>query len=71
MQAANDTNTDADKAELQKEEQPIAEISGIAMRTEFNTKKLLSGSHATVNFQIGANSGQTISVSLVAMTATN
>ncbi len=71
LQAANDTNTDADKAELQKEvKQLIAEISGIAMRTEFNTKKLLSGSHDTVNFQIGANSGQTISVSLVAMTAT-
>ena len=39
LQAANDTNTDADKAEIQKEvEQLIAEISGIAVRTEFNTK---------------------------------
>jgi flagellin len=69
LQAANDTNTDADKAEIQKEvEQLIAEISGIAMRTEFNTKKLLA-SGGTVTFQIGANSGQTIEVSLVAMTA--
>lgn len=70
LQAANDTNTDADKAEIQKEvEQLIAEISGIAGRTEFNTKKLLA-TDDTVTFQIGANSGQTISVSLVAMTAT-
>ena len=70
LQAANDTNTDADKAEIQKEvEQLIAEISGIAGRTEFNTKKLLA-SGGTVTLQIGANSGQTIDVTLVKMTAT-
>lgn len=70
LQAANDTNTDADKAEIQKEvEQLIAEISGIAVRTEFNTKKLLA-SGGTVTLQIGANSGQTIEVNLVKMTAT-
>lgn len=70
LQAANDTNTDADKAEIQKEvEQLIAEISGIAMRTEFNTQKLLA-SGGTVTLQIGANSGQTIEVNLVKMTAT-
>ena len=70
LQAANDTNTDADKAEIQKEvEQLIAEISGIAGRTEFNTKKLLA-TDDTVTLQIGANSGQTIKVNLVKMTAT-
>lgn len=69
LQASNDTNTDADKAELQKEvEQLIAEISGIAMRTEFNTKKLLA-SGGTVTFQIGANSGQSITVNLEEMSA--
>lgn len=72
LQAANDTNTDADKAEIQKEvEQLIAEISGIAVRTEFNTMKLLnfSGNSKTFNFQIGANSGQSITVNLEEMSA--
>jgi flagellin len=69
LQAANDTNTDADKAEIQKEvEQLIAEISGIAVRTEFNTKKLLA-SGGTVTLQIGANSGQSITVNLEKMSA--
>ena len=44
VQAANDTNTDVDRAELQKEiEQLIDEIDRIANTTEFNTKKLLNG----------------------------
>lgn len=44
VQAANDTNTDADRAELQKEiDQLIQEIDRIAHTTEFNTKKLLNG----------------------------
>ena len=43
VQAANDTNTDVDRAELQKEiEQLIDEIDRIANTTEFNTKKLLA-----------------------------
>ena len=47
VQAANDTNTDADRAEIQKEiEQLKAEITRIAEQTEFNTKKLLDGSMA-------------------------
>ena len=48
VQAANDTNTDADRAEIQKEiDQLTAEITRIAEQTEFNTKKLLDGSMAT------------------------
>ena len=44
VQAANDTNTDTDRGELQKEmDQLIEEIDRIGNTTEFNTKKLLDG----------------------------
>ncbi|EQB96915.1 flagellin [Geobacillus thermoleovorans] len=44
VQAANDSNTDTDRAELQKEiDQLIEEIDRIGNTTEFNTKKLLNG----------------------------
>jgi len=45
VQSANDTNTDADRAELQAEVTQLRyEIDRIANTTEFNTKKLLEGS---------------------------
>ncbi|MBQ7233270.1 MAG: flagellin [Bacillales bacterium] len=44
VQATNDTNTDADRTELQAEiNQLIAEVDRIGNTTEFNTKKLLDG----------------------------
>jgi len=44
VQAANDSNTDADRAEIQKEiDQLSSEVKRIADTTEFNTKKLLNG----------------------------
>ncbi|MEM5598022.1 flagellin [Niallia circulans] len=44
-QAANDTNTDQDRQELQKElNQLTSEINRIGNNTEFNQKKLLNGS---------------------------
>ncbi|WP_284643221.1 flagellin N-terminal helical domain-containing protein [Paenibacillus silviterrae] len=50
VQSANDTNTDTDRAELQKEvDQLIQEIDRIANTTEFNTKKLLNGNLSGVN----------------------
>jgi len=45
VQASNGTNTNEDRAELQKEiEQLKSEINRISTDTEFNTKKLLDGS---------------------------
>lgn len=45
VQAANDTNTDADRMEMQKEINQLAtEITRISTDTEFNTMKLLDGS---------------------------
>ncbi|MGE6754519.1 flagellin [Rossellomorea sp. NPDC071047] len=44
VQSSNDTNTSADRSEIQKEiSQLIEETDRIASTTEFNTKKLLNG----------------------------
>lgn len=65
VQSANDTNTAADRSQIQKEvDQLSQELSRIGATTEFNTKKLLDGSFTTAAFQIGANEGQTLNVSV-------
>ena len=44
VQSANDTNTAADRSEIQKEiGQLVAELDRISSSTEFNEKKLLNG----------------------------
>lgn len=49
VQAANDTNTDDDREQIQKEiNQLTQEVDRIAVTSEFNTKKLLDGSQAGV-----------------------
>jgi len=64
VQSANDTNTDADREELQNEVKQLkAEIDRIGNTTEFNTKKLLEGSMQGVaeetvgKFNLNNNSG--------------
>lgn len=72
VQSANDTNTSADRAQIQKEvDQLASELTRISDTTEFNTKKLLDGSFTGAQFQIGANADQTLSVSIGAMDAAN
>jgi flagellin len=52
VQAASDTNTPDDRAELQKEVQQLKdEIDRIANNTEFNTKKLLNGDLSAKSFK--------------------
>ncbi|QBS37217.1 flagellin [Thermaerobacter sp. FW80] len=61
VQAANDSMTDADRANLQKEvEQLIAELDRIGNTTEFNTKKLLDGS---AGVSTAVTSGKALNVS--------
>ena len=64
VQSASDTNTDKDRVELQKEvDQLSQELTRIGKDTEFNTKKLLDGSFSGT-FHIGANEGQSISLTI-------
>ena len=70
VQSSNDTNTDDDRAELQKEISALTtEITRIATDTEFNTQSLLDGSFSGKLIHIGANTGQTLSVSVGTMNA--
>lgn len=63
VQAANASNSDGDRAALQAEvAQRLAEIDRVATQTEFNGLKLLDGSFTSQSFQVGANSGQSITV---------
>jgi flagellin len=65
VQAANSTNSPSDRQALDEEvQQRLAEIDRIATQTAFNDQKLLDGTFGNASFQIGANVGQTISVTL-------
>ena len=56
VQSANDTNTESDRAEIQKEvEQLTKEITRISTDTEFNTRKLLNGDLAAELEESDAN----------------
>ena len=69
VQSANDTNTDADRAEIQKEvDQLTEELTRIGETTEFNTQKLLDGNMDST-FQIGANEDQNMDVQIDNMKA--
>ncbi|GGP07383.1 flagellin N-terminal helical domain-containing protein [Oceanobacillus neutriphilus] len=69
VKSSNDTNTDEDRAEIQKEVDQLAEeISRISNDTQFNTQDLLKGDFSAT-FQIGANTGQNISISVNDMSA--
>lgn len=71
VQAGNDTNTLADREAMQAEiDELTKEIDRIANTTEFNTQKLLSGGFSGKALQVGANSGQTITFTINAMTTT-
>jgi len=69
VQSSTGTNTSEDRAQIQKEfTQLKSEITRIASQTQFNKQNLIN-SAKTMTFQVGANSGQTISVSLKSMGA--
>ena len=69
-QAANDTYTADDRAAIQQDiDQLVTEITRIGDTTEFNTENLLDGDFTDAKLQIGANSGQTMDISIGDMTA--
>lgn len=64
VQSANASNSPSDREALNAEVQArIEEINRIAGQTSFNGLKILDGSLLTQTFQVGANAGDTISVS--------
>jgi len=73
VQAANDTLSADDRAAIQAEVDALAlEVTRISDTTEFNGMKLLDGSFSSTSltFQIGANSGQTMAITIGTMSAT-
>ncbi|GGI16515.1 flagellin Hag [Gottfriedia solisilvae] len=72
VQGANDTNVTTDRTAITNEYTELAnEVNRISAQTEFNTQKLLDGNPAVattgLNFQIGANTGQTLNLKIGAM----
>ncbi|MGB5624760.1 MAG: flagellin [Woeseiaceae bacterium] len=65
VQSVNATNSSSDRAALNAEvTERLAEVDRIAKQTSFNGVKVLDGSFGTATFQVGANVGETIAVSL-------
>ncbi|MEK9684181.1 MAG: flagellin [Rhodospirillaceae bacterium] len=65
IQAGNDTNVAQDRVGLQTEiNQLIAEMDRISSQTTWNGMSVLDGTFSTKKFQIGAEAGQNIELSL-------
>lgn len=72
VQSANDTNTGSDRGNITAESrQLVAEINRIAENTTFNGMKVMDGSFTGKQFQIGADLGQTLSISIDSAAATD
>jgi len=71
VQAANGTLTDDDRATLESEVGSLLEeVERIATSTQFNKLELLAAAN-TITLQVGANTGQTISIGLTGATKTD
>jgi flagellin len=65
VQAANGTNSASDRASVQQEVGQLQqELNRVANTTQFNGQNLLDGSLTNAQFQVGANSNQTINFSI-------
>lgn len=72
VEAANGSNSASDRQALNSQvQQQIAEITQIAQQTTFNGLNVLNGSSGTTVYQVGANVGDTIAVSLQQGVAAN
>ncbi|MEW5757156.1 MAG: flagellin [Pseudomonadota bacterium] len=71
IQSANDTNSDGDRANIQKEVAQLkSEIDRIANTTTFNGKKILDGTFAGAKFHVGAFANESLSVYIGSTKAT-
>ncbi|MBF0191437.1 MAG: hypothetical protein HQL99_09930 [Magnetococcales bacterium] len=65
VQAANATNSDADRLSLQQEiNQLLGELERVAQETEFNNWPMLNGETQPLVFHVGAREDQTVTVTL-------
>lgn len=72
VQSANATNSASDRAALQLEtSELISEIERVSSTSAFNGVKLLDGSFASQLFQVGANSGETVSIASISSARTS
>ncbi|GAA4649565.1 flagellin [Kistimonas scapharcae] len=72
LQSANGSNSSADRAALQKEVTALqAEMTRISETTTFGGQVLLDGTYGTQQFQIGANAGETLDITMTASGATD
>ena len=70
VQAASDSNDASDRVTLQAEVTQLSdEIDRIATTTQFNGINVLDGGFTDKQFQIGANAGQTMDISVGSMQA--
>ncbi|MGE4244074.1 flagellin [Ramlibacter sp.] len=66
VQSSNATNTSADRSALQQEVSELkSEIDRVAGTTAFNGTKLLDGSFSAAKFQVGADAGESITISSI------
>ena len=69
VQASNATNSKADRQALQAEVKQLSdEIDRVAKQTSFNGQKILDGSFVGAVFQVGANSGDNVTLGALADT---
>jgi flagellin len=67
VQSANGTNSSNERSALQLEfDQLRQEINRISSQTAFAGVKLLDGTFSNVNFQVGSNAGETLTISSLA-----
>src|SRR3569832_1114188 len=66
VQSLNATNSSTDRQDLDAQFQQLkADIDSVATQTQFNGVNLLDGTFQGASFQVGANSGQTITVASI------
>jgi len=69
VQAQNGSNGTSDRADLDAEYQQLsAEITRIAQQTKFNGAAIVGAGAGSQTFQVGANNGDTLTVTTVAVT---
>jgi len=72
VQASNASNSASDRAAIQTEVNQLAQqIDTVAGQTSFNGVKLLDGSFNAQTFQVGANQGESISISAISSAKAN